>query len=153
MFNRLVSGAGWPPNRHTMMAARMFEYTSDELTARFKPSGVTDFNGLLRLPTIFIPETDNRQNATNTARLGTIFRATVNGCDVELEYSYDPDIAAVPNEYLGIHANELGIADWECNRTSGPAAAQYTSPQPTGGVSVHRGREHQAEPCTYIPRT
>ena len=117
MYNLLVSGAGWPSNRHTMMAGRMFEYTSDEVTARFKPNGVTDFNGLLRLPVIFMPETENRPNATNIARVGTIFRATVSGRDVELDYSYDPDIPPITNDYLEEHAKEFGIGDWEFNRT------------------------------------
>jgi len=40
MYNLLVSGSGWAPNRDTMMVGRMFEYTSDQLTSRFKPNGV-----------------------------------------------------------------------------------------------------------------
>jgi len=60
----------------------MIEHTSDELTARFKPSGVTDFDTLMRLPALFMPETDHRPYAKdNTSHVGTIFRAMVNRCD------------------------------------------------------------------------
>ena len=82
MYNLLVSGGGWAPNRDTIILGCMFEHTSDELTARFKPNGVTDFDSLMRLPALFMPETDHRPYAKdNTSHVGTIFRAMVNRCD------------------------------------------------------------------------
>ena len=46
-----------------------------------------------------------------------LYAAKHNRRDVKLEYSYDPDIAPIPNDVLEGYANELGIGDWEFSRT------------------------------------
>jgi hypothetical protein len=115
VFNFLVNYSGWAENRDTMSAHRTFEYTSDELKARFAPEGKIDFERLLRLPTVFAQETAAANNPA--ARVGTIFRATQRGSEISIEYAYDPTIPPIPNESLESLANELGIDNWELSRT------------------------------------
>ena len=74
MFNLLVKGVGWGDGRDAFSADRVFEYTADDLGARFKPNGFLDVDTLMRLPTLFMSEgTDNQ-----VARVGTLVNGTLN---------------------------------------------------------------------------
>lgn len=115
MFNLIVKGAGWAENRDSFIRGRVFEYTSDELVARFKSDGQPDFDALIRLPTLFMEESWGGE--TQYARVGTIVRAYGSGINISLEYFYDPDIAPITNETLESISTELDIADFEFNRT------------------------------------
>lgn len=115
MFNLIVSGGGWAESRDTFTLGRTFEYTSDELVARFKPNGVLDFEAIRRLPALFMEESWGSD--PQYARVGRIVEVSESGGTISLEYFYDPEIAPISNETLERIATELDIADFEFNRT------------------------------------
>lgn len=113
MFNLLVSGSGWAPNRDTMMLGRALNYTRDDIKERFQPGGVLDFPALFQLPTLFMEEGKDNE----VARIGTIARAQITGRDIHLEYFYDPEIPPMLNSDIVEMARELSMNDWEFNNT------------------------------------
>lgn len=115
MFNLIVSGGGWSENRDSFMLGRTFEYTSEELVARFKPNGILDFEAILRLPTLFMEESWGGE--PQYARVGRIIQASESGGTISLEYFFDPEIAPISNETLERIAKELDMADFEFSRT------------------------------------
>lgn len=56
MFNLIVSGGLESDRRGSIVAERVFEYTSDQLSDEFKPSGSLDVSAVLDLPTILMEE-------------------------------------------------------------------------------------------------
>jgi len=115
MFNLIVSSGGWSESRDTFMLGRTFEYTSDELVARFKPNGVLNFEAIRNLPTLFMEESWGAE--PQYARVGRIIEASESGGTISLEYFYDPEITPISNETLELIAKELDIADFEFSRT------------------------------------
>jgi hypothetical protein len=115
MFNFLVSYSGWADGRDTISASRMFEYTKDSLKAWLAPGGRPNFERLTRIPALFAQETAAAD--TPVARVGTIYRAEMNGNDVVIEYAYDTSIPPIPNDLLESLSSELGFGEWEFSRT------------------------------------
>lgn len=115
MFNLIVRGGRWAESRDTFMHGRTFEYTSDELVARFKPNGILDFAALRNLPTLFMEESWGAE--PQFAKVGRIVEASESGGTISLEYFFDPEIAPISNEALERIARELDIADFEFSRT------------------------------------
>jgi hypothetical protein len=113
MFNLLVSGSGWAPNRDTMLLSRTLNYTRDDLKERFQPGGVPDFTALMRLPTLFMVEGRNSE----VAHVGTIARAQIIGRDIQLEYFYDSDVPPLLNSDIVDMAKEFTMHDWEFGNT------------------------------------
>ena len=56
MFQLLVKYTAWGQTADTMYGGRVFEYTDDRLTARFKPDGQLDYGALTALPALFVQE-------------------------------------------------------------------------------------------------
>ena len=115
MFNLIVKSSAWADGRDTLPASRVFEYTDNALSAKFKPSGVIDIVALSQLPTIFVQETYGQGD--QVARVGIILRGHIIGGDLVLEYVYDPSIPPIPNRHLQQFASELGIAEFQFSRT------------------------------------
>jgi hypothetical protein len=115
LFNLLVKSSAWADGRDTMLYGRVFEYTDQQLVAKFKPGGQLDLVALTTLPTLFVQETSGLGN--QTARVGTITRARVSGRDIILEYAYDLSIPAIPNRILQGFAPDLDIEDFQFSRT------------------------------------
>lgn len=118
MFNLLMSGNGWEPNRRAFGRGRTLEYTEADLVARFMPSGVMDIAAVSQLPALFVAETsyDNSQEPANIGTL-TRIRSIGPGLDYQLEYTYDPDITPISNAKLKELRHELGIEEFEFSRT------------------------------------
>jgi len=116
MFNMLMSGGGWTPSRMAFGRGRTLEHTEEDLKTRFKPNGVLDLAAVSQLPCLFVAETQH-DNSQDAAHVGTITRARFGGSDYNLEYTYDPDIPPIPNSVLRSMAGELGIEEFEFNRT------------------------------------
>lgn len=118
MFNLLMSGNGWEPNRRAFGRGRTLEYTEANLVARFMPSGVIDIAAVSQLPALFVAETsyDNSQEPANIGTL-TRIRSIGPGLDYQLEYTYDPDIPPITNAKLKELRHELGIEEFEFSRT------------------------------------
>lgn len=118
MFSLLMSGNGWEPNRRAFGRGRTFESTEPELVARFRPNAVMDTAAVMQLPALFVAET-NYNNSQEPARVGTLtrIRGGAAGADYQLEYVYDPDIPPITNAKLKELQHELGIDDFEFQRT------------------------------------
>ena len=113
MFNLLVKGTGWVEGRDTFGADRVFEYTADALSARFKSNGRLDGEALMRQPTLFMSEgTDNE-----VARVGTLTRVRLEGRELYLEFAYDPAIPPILNRDLLAFRRDLDMDEWEFSRT------------------------------------
>jgi hypothetical protein len=115
MFNLLVKGNGWADGRDTMFAERTFEYTDDEISKRYTVGGQIQFNALLRLPALFVEESDNSPD--QLAHVGTITRARLSGRTISLEYAYDTTLPPITNKMLESAATELDMDDFEFSRT------------------------------------
>lgn len=113
MFNLVVKGAGWVEGRDTFAADRVFEYTADDLRARFKPNGRLDVEALMRLPTLFMSEGSDNE----VARVGTLNRVRLEGRELYLEFAYDPVIPPFLNRDLLAFRRDLNIEEWEFSRT------------------------------------
>jgi hypothetical protein len=115
MFNLLVKGNGWADGRDTMPAERTFEYTDDDITQQFAPEKQLQFVALMRLPALFLEESDNRPD--QLAHVGTITRARLSGRTISLEYAYDTTLPPITNRFLESVAAELDMHDFEFSRT------------------------------------
>jgi hypothetical protein len=116
VFNLMMSGAGWAPNRDTFGASRVLEYTSDAMLAQFYPGGNLDMHAVTNIPALFASETrwDVEQEA---ARVGRIIRVSRQGRDYVLDYVLDPDFPAISNSTLEGMARDLQIGEFEFSRT------------------------------------
>lgn len=115
MYQLLVSGAGWAPNRDSLHRARVFEHTAERLVAMFKPEGQLWTEGLLDVPAIFASETQGDGN--QIARVGSITRVRLVGTEVEFDYTLNANLVGIPNAKLQELARELDINGWEFSRT------------------------------------
>lgn len=108
MFNLLVDAAGWQGRNGSMPIGRMLTWTDEEISARFRRNGALDLDALSRLPALFVEETDHN-DAPQFARVGTINRAILRGSEVQIQYSFDPDIPPIPQSVLIDAAQQLDI--------------------------------------------
>ncbi|SRR6266540_525147 len=115
MFHLLVKFSGWSSSRDSLGKDRVFEYTEDEVAKHFKSSGKLDSEKIARIPAVFLSESGG--TGSQFARVGYISRARLSGTEVNLEYSFDPNIPPIQNQALEQIANELDIDDFEFSRT------------------------------------
>ena len=115
MFQFLVSGSGWAPNRDSLDRTRVLEHTADALVKRFMPQGVLDTASLLDIPALFASE--GKSASTLLARVGRITKLRLTNKEYEFDYVLDSDIPGVMNSTLASLTRELSIDDWEFSRT------------------------------------
>lgn len=110
MFNLIVNGAsGWGNSRDTIGQGRTLEFTATHIVDKFMNGSVLDIESVIRLPTVFACENSFDGNHI-PARVGTLTRIQPLGSEYQLEYVFDPDIPAIPNEILfGSAARDLDI--------------------------------------------
>lgn len=116
MYNLLVKSNGWGDSRDGMDYSRIFEYTEDYLTSRFKTNDTIDIDSLVKLPCLFMQETWHDGSQQN-ARVGFIVNAVKSRGAIKIEYAFDNSIPPLTNEQLKEVAGEFGIADFEFSRT------------------------------------
>ncbi|GHH02116.1 hypothetical protein [Pseudodonghicola xiamenensis] len=112
MFNLIVSGGLENERRGSIMASRVFDYTSEEMEEKFKPGGVLDIPGVMSLPTILMEEGVGDQ----VAGVGWLNRIERKGTDYQLHFSLDPDVPRMTNAEISDLASELDIDDFEFHR-------------------------------------
>jgi hypothetical protein len=83
MFNLLVHHSGWSGNRGSLETSRVFEYTADDLLARFNPSKLLDIDAVSKLPTLFMSESSGP--GSQEARVGMITRIRTVGTSYQIE--------------------------------------------------------------------
>ncbi|MCY1364245.1 hypothetical protein D9M69_510410 [compost metagenome] len=77
----------------------MLTWTDEAIVLLFRQGEGFDLNAQMRLPTVFAEET-RPHRAPQFARVGRIFTAAVRGNEVRIEYAFDADIPAIPQEQL-----------------------------------------------------
>jgi hypothetical protein len=113
LFNLIMKGRPWEEGRDTIPASRIFEFTEDDIVAKFKRDGQPLFDELSRLPCLFMQE----GTGDELARVGTVTRARIVGREILIEYTLDLDIPAVPNSAIFSRKIDFDIAnDFEFSR-------------------------------------
>lgn len=109
MFNLLVKSAAWSEGRDVFWKTRVFEYTVEDVQARFTMNGSPNFDELIKHPAIFMEETS--RGRSQFGRVGRITRVISNGGDeITLEYHFDQVVPPVPQAELIKLAPLLGIS-------------------------------------------
>ena len=70
---------------------------------------------LIKLPTVFVQETDGQDK--QIARIGTITRANISDNNVVLEFAYNSRVPPIPNQHFQVFTAELSIENFEFSRT------------------------------------
>ncbi len=112
MFNLIVSSGLENERRGSILAGRVFGYTSDELVERFKPGGTLDVSGVMALPTLFMGEGIGDE----IAGVGWLNRIERKGTEYQLHYSMDPDIPRMTNAEIYELASDLHMESFEFHR-------------------------------------
>lgn len=99
MFNLLVKGIPWANGTATFGADRVISYTDESLKLKFTNNGVLDFDALMKLPSLFVEET-NYQEEQQLARVGRVTHIRQTRTEVIVQYSFDADCAPIPQEEL-----------------------------------------------------
>lgn len=99
MFNLLVKGMPWANGNATFGSDRVISYTDEPLKLRFTNNGVLDFDALMKLPSLFVEET-NFQEEQQLAKVGRVTHVRQNRTEVIIQYSFDTDCAPIPQEEL-----------------------------------------------------
>lgn len=116
MFNLLVNIGGWSAPHGGMLSSRVFEWTEPAVLEMLQGAdGRTDFNRVLRLPTLFTEEINSGQQ--QFARVGYISRIRLMGRSYEFQFSFDQEIPPISNTKLQEIGLELGIGGGELHRT------------------------------------
>src|SRR5688572_18991210 len=94
MFHLLVKFGGWAEGSDSLLASRIFEYTTPALGEQFKVNGSLDVSHLAGMPALFAPEVS--ATSDQNARIGTILRASSSGRDVSLNTHMTPSLKRSP---------------------------------------------------------
>jgi hypothetical protein len=115
MFQLLVKYVGWTPGQDWLPLERVFEHTDASLAQHYRNGSLLNVQGLSGLPAIFASETGGK--GSQHARIGQINSANVQGSQVLIQYSLDPNLEPIPNARLEKLALHLGIDEFEFRRT------------------------------------
>jgi hypothetical protein len=82
--------------RDTVVLSRLFEYTDDDVAAKFKDGTKILLNELIQLPCLFMEEGMSDQ----LAHVGTITSARITGNEIAIDYTFDLDIPPLLNSTI-----------------------------------------------------
>ena len=109
MYHLLVKFDGWPKSGSSSISSdRVFGYTDDKLHEQYKPKGELDVGRVSKDPAIFASEI--RGSGDQFARIGYIQKASVDGQEVHLRYTFDANIPPIANIHLESLSSELNIS-------------------------------------------
>jgi hypothetical protein len=114
LFNLLVQAGGWPDHRATFPLSRVLEHPRDPVEAAHRTANGIDFAKLLTYPALIMPE---ENSGDNLARIGRITRAVPRGREVDLEYTYDPEIPPISVDEISALGGQLGLGGFTLTRT------------------------------------
>lgn len=116
MYHLLVSFGGWTEGSDVVPGSRVFEFTSEQLSKRFRPDRDLNATLVAKLPALFVAEIGGP--GEQYARLGRISRVqlTPKG-DIAIDFAYDPAVPAIANSALENMSQQLEIEDYELSRT------------------------------------
>lgn len=115
MFNLLMSGndealRGEP---WTLERNRVFEHTSDDIRARFNGLSQAQLTEICAFPALLAYE----RGVARNARIGRLDRVRLRNGEVRIKYSFAPGLPEIPPERLQALEWELGLTQFELNRT------------------------------------
>jgi hypothetical protein len=97
-------------------ASRMLEHTEDAVRQYVAPSGAVDASRLINLPTLVMPELQDRQSR-QVARVGHVEGLTLAGRDYRFRFVPDPAVPPIASDRIEKASRSLQIGEWEFNRT------------------------------------
>jgi hypothetical protein len=107
MFNLLVKGSPWVGGSGIFGSDRVISYTDDEVKNKFVLNNVIDFEALMKLPSLFVEETNYQKQ--QFARIGRVTNVRLQRSDVIVQYSYDSECAPIAQEHLVTLKDHLHI--------------------------------------------
>lgn len=98
MFNLIMRSVEWNTGRENMPVGRIFEYTDDRLIDKFRQNknGPILLDELRLLPCLFMQEGEGDE----VAYVGQITVARISGGDIVFEYTFDPDVPPLRNNFI-----------------------------------------------------
>lgn len=115
MYNLLVSFQGWKPAKDSISKSRVFEHTSNHICEQFSTDSKIDFDSLLNLPTLFMPEKGGA--GQQLGRVGRIFKVSQIGDEIHFEYSLEHDLSPIPMSALVANASQFQISNFAFSRS------------------------------------
>jgi hypothetical protein len=117
MYNLFVSGdcEAWDgsPTEYDLSRCLSTDYTDSELAKKHKALTPADIAYLSSLPCLFAYE----DHCDQPARVGTIKQVKTKGGEARIEYIIKDDAPALSPKQIHELAWDLGIGNWEMNRT------------------------------------
>lgn len=115
MYNLIVSGAEdtWEGPPFELSRSRVFEYTDEAISGRFKELNPDQLAHLYEMPALFAYE----RGRNKPARVGNITRVRIRQRDVQVEYRFRDDLPEIPHATLEDNKWSLDIEDFEFYRT------------------------------------
>lgn len=111
MYNLIMGDVGGVLDR-----SRIFEYTDDDIKSYVAPSGIIDTARLGSLPTLAMPEPQDR-SAVQVAQVGHVEAMTFAGVDCQFRFVPSPHVQPIATDLIEAAGPALGISRWEFNRT------------------------------------
>lgn len=109
MFNLIVSGRVADDHRGLILAGRLFNYTENEVKARFSKDGAPDFDALMKFPALLMEEGSENE----IARVAWLSRVIRRGSDYQLDYTIDPNTPTLTNAEIEAILSDLDMHEWE----------------------------------------
>lgn len=99
-----------------MPAERVVEYTDDTVRGWLAPAGTVDVSRLTNLPTLLMPELQDRQSP-QVARIGHVEGLTLAGRTYRFRFVPSPAVPPIASHRIDEASGSLRIDKWEFNRT------------------------------------
>jgi hypothetical protein len=94
---------------------RLLEYTDDAMRQYIAPSGAVDVSRLANLPTLVMPELQDKRSP-QVARVGYVVDLALVGRDYRFRFVPNPAVPAITSDRIERASQPLQITDWEFNR-------------------------------------
>lgn len=114
MYNLLVTAqeGAWDQSFYQIDRSRFLEYTSDEISEKFKKFSKESISALLSFPCIFAYEGHD-----TLIKIGYLKSIKLQGRYLRIEYRFEERIKPIPFSEIEKFAPLLDIREWEMNRT------------------------------------
>lgn len=114
MYNLLVTAqdGAWDKDFYLLDRSRFLEYTSTEISEKFKKLTTESIEAIISYPCIFAYE-----GRDTIFRIGNITTITEQGRNLRIEYQLDENIRPIQFQEIEDIAPLLDIREWEMNRT------------------------------------
>ena len=115
MYNFIVTATKgkWDKSPATLIRSRMFEYTSNDIKARFAKLGKIEIDEMTKLPCLFAYE----EGVAKYAQIGRITEFRERFQEVRIKFELDQFLPKIEIDELKKLEWELDIGDWEFSRT------------------------------------